>query len=76
MVTYPNRFVPMITTRYPISMKNDEFLGIPNENGYLYNRVRTEPIETLEGNHYSGFKAIHVTFGARNFVAMNLNVKI
>jgi hypothetical protein len=55
MVTYPNRFVPMTTIGYPISVKNDDFFAIPNENGYLYNRVRTELIETLKGNHYNAF---------------------
>jgi hypothetical protein len=43
MATYPNRFVPMTTIGYPISVKNDEIFGIPIENGSLYNRVCTEP---------------------------------
>jgi hypothetical protein len=76
MVTYPNRFVPMITTRYPIYVKNDEIFGIPIANGSLYNRICTGSIETLEGNHYGGLKAIPISFGARKFIVMNLNVKI
>jgi hypothetical protein len=76
MATYPNRFVLMTIIGYPIFVKNDEFFGIPNENGYLYNKVCTKPIETLEGSHYSSFKVVHVSFGVRKFVAVNPNVKV
>jgi hypothetical protein len=76
MVAYPMRYVLMTMARYPISTRNDETPIILLENGYFYNRVCRELVEILEGNHYSGFKTIHVSFGARKYVVVDPNVKV
>jgi hypothetical protein len=68
--------MPMITTRYPISVRNDEILVELVEHGSFYNRVRIEPIETLESNHSSGFKIILINFGARKSIVVNLVVEL
>jgi hypothetical protein len=76
MATHPSKFVPMTLTKYPISVRNGEIPTIFIENGFFYNRVRTKSIEVLEGNHSNGFKKIHVSYGARKIVVVDLDVVI
>ncbi len=33
-------------------------------------------VEILEGNHFSGFKAIHVSYGARKYVVVDHDVEV
>ncbi len=76
MVAYPMRYVLMTMAGYPIFIRNDEIPIVLLENGFFYNRVRREPIEILEGNHYSGFKTIPISSGARIYVVVDPNVKV
>jgi hypothetical protein len=57
--------MPVTMTKYSISVRNDEILAELVEHGFFYNKIRIKPIETLEGNHSSGFKLILINFGAR-----------
>lgn len=66
----------MTTCEYPIFIRNDETPTILFENDSFYNKVCKEPVEILEGNHFSGFKAIHVSYGARKYVVVDHDVKV
>ncbi len=45
----------MTMVGYVVFVQNDEILAILVEIVFFYNRVRTKLVETLEGNHSSGF---------------------
>jgi hypothetical protein len=61
---------------YTIIARNGEILAIIIENGFFYNRIFTEPVEALKGNHYNGFKVIFASFSARKSIIVDLNVAI
>jgi len=61
---------------YLVFVQNDEILAKLIENSSFYNRVCIKLIETLEGNHSSGFKAILVGFGARKIVIVDHDVEL
>jgi hypothetical protein len=46
------------------------------ENGFFYNIIHTKPIEVFKGNHFSDFKTILVSFGARKIIVVDLDVVI
>jgi hypothetical protein len=66
----------VIPIEYPIFVRNDGILAILVENNSFYNRVRTKPIQDLEGNQYNGFKAIPTNHGAKKLVVVGFNVEI
>jgi hypothetical protein len=76
MITYPNRFVLMTIIGYPVSMNNNKILVVQVENGSLYNKVHTKPIETLEGNHFNGFKVIPINFGVKKSIVVEFHAKV
>ncbi len=41
-----------------------------------YNRVHIKLIETLKINHYNGFKAIPINYGAKKPIIVDLDVEI
>jgi hypothetical protein len=61
MLAYTTKSMPAIIIRYLVSIKDDEILTVLVDNGSFHNKVCIEPVETLEKNHYSGFKAIFVS---------------
>ncbi len=65
-ITYPTKFVPMITVEYPIFVRNDEILAMLIENNSFHNKVCIEPIETIKGHHSSGFKAYLLVLMLKN----------
>jgi hypothetical protein len=66
----------MITIEYLVSIRNNEIPTWLANNGSLYNKIHTKPIETLKGNHYNDFKAIHVSFGGKKNVIIDPNVEV
>lgn len=70
------RYVLVITSRYPISIRNDETPIVLFENGFFYNRVRRDHVDILKGNHYSGFKTIPFSFVAKKYAVVDPNVKV
>ncbi len=72
----PTKYVPITTIKYPVFVRNDEIPTVPAENGFLYNRIHIKPVETLEGNHYSGFKAIPVSPSAKKSIIVKPNAKV
>jgi hypothetical protein len=76
MATYPTRIVPMITIEYLASIRNDEIPTWPIDNESFYNKIHTKHVETLERNHYIDFKTIHVNFGAKKNVIIDLDVEV
>ncbi len=76
MPTYPTRSMLAATTRYQISIRNDEIPIILVENGYFHNRVHTKPIETLEGHHSNGFKEILVSSNAQKSIMVDLDADV
>ncbi len=60
----------MIKIEYLIFIRNDEIPTIPDDNGYLYNKSRTKPVEILEGNYFSGFKVTPISFGGKKIVVI------
>jgi hypothetical protein len=74
MIAYPTKFVHATMARYLISIRNDEIPIILTKNGYFHNLIHTQFIETLEGNHFSGFKVILVSYNAQKSIVVNLDV--
>jgi hypothetical protein len=74
--SYPTKFVPTITVKYPIFVKNDEIPIMLIENSSLQNKICVELIETMEGHHSSGFKLIFVSFSAQKSIMVDLNAKV
>jgi hypothetical protein len=61
---------------YLIFVRNDQILVVLVDNGFSYNKIRTELIETLEGNHSSGFKAIVVNYSVKKSIVVYLDAKV
>jgi hypothetical protein len=76
MATHPNKYVPVTSAGYIIFVRNVRILAILVDNSYFYNIICTKHIEALEGNHYNGFKAIPVSYGAIKPIVVDLDVKI
>jgi hypothetical protein len=53
-----------------------KILTVSTRNGFVYNKIHTEPVETLEINHYSGFKAFNVNFGVKKYIRVELDVEV
>jgi hypothetical protein len=64
MIVYPTRSMLITTTKYPVSVRNDEIFTVLVKNDYFHNKICIKPIETIEGHQSSGFKVIPVSFGA------------
>lgn len=74
MDAHLTKFVHVILVGYPIIAGNGEILAVIIENGFFYNKIFTEPIEALEGNHYNGFKVIFVSFSPKKLIIVDPNV--
>ncbi len=73
----PNqKIVFMIKIQYLVFIRNDEIPTILDDNGYLYNKNHTQPIESLEGNYFSGFKVAPISFDCKKFGAIIPNAEV